>query len=205
MIRLNRAVLLLIDLQNDFCPGGALAVPQGDESIPVANKLMPYFNLVIASKDWHPADHSSFKSVSDAGLWPPHCIQQTPGASFHPDLKTHQITKIFCKGMDKTIDSYSAFYDNAHLQATGLGDYLKSQGIESIYLMGLATEYCVKYSCLDALKLNFKIYLITDGCRGIDSKDAENAFIEMRNAGVVLTDSKTIITGAANAMVEKIA
>jgi len=194
-----RKALILVDLQNDFCPGGELAVPDGSEVIPLANQLMMHFDFVIATQDWHPKDHISFasnhpkKRIGDVitihdqpqVLWPDHCIQNTNGARFHPQLITDKITKIILKGTSKNIDSYSAFYDNAHQQATGLFDYLTKHHIRSVYIMGLATDYCVKYSVLDALKLGFHVYVIEEACRGVNIKpdDIEKAFSEMRSKG----------------------
>ncbi len=192
--------LVLIDLQNDFCPGGNLAIHEGDQVIPIANRLQQKFDLVIATKDWHPQDHLSFASnhadrkigdvVMLSGLeqilWPDHCVQGTHGAEFHPELQTERIKIIFYKGTDKFIDSYSALYDNAHLRSTGLGEYLQAQQVNEIYMMGLATDYCVKYSALDAKKAGFDVCVMMDGCRGVELQkgDVERAIEEMRAAGV---------------------
>lgn len=201
--------LILVDLQNDFCPGGALAVPDGDAVVAVANQLQPYFDLVVATKDWHPLHHVSFASTH-AGrkvgdiitvdqipqvLWPDHCLQESHGSEFHSALDIRYIKKIFHKGVDVAIDSYSAFFDNEHLRSTGLGDYLRDAGFDHIYIMGLATDYCVKYSTMDALHLGFNVYVITDGCRGIDLKpgDIAQALNEMRDAGAILVTSDDII------------
>lgn len=173
------ACLLLIDLQNDFCAGGSLSVLNADEVIPIANKLMPQFTEVIASQDWHPFNHSSF-----IDLWPVHCVQNTKGAQFHPDLHIEKITKIIQKGTDVDIDSYSAFYDNNHAKSTGLTDYLRSKNITELYVMGLVTEYCVKFSCLDAIKDGFKVNLILEGCKGINQMNEEKALKEMEAQGV---------------------
>ena len=162
--------LILVDLQNDFLPGGALAVPEGDRVIPVANKLQAHFDLVVATRDWHPPDHSSFAAnhhgqkpgdwidldgVSQI-LWPPHCVQNSHGADLAAGLDTSKVRKVFFKGTDPRIDSYSTFFDNRHLKSTGLGDYLRERGVDEVYLMGLATDYCVKYSALDARGLGFR-------------------------------------------------
>lgn len=199
--------LLIVDVQKDFLPGGALAVPHGDEIIPVINALQKKFSRVIATKDWHPRAHISFASTHGKKpkeiievrgmrqeLWPDHCIQETEGAEFSSDLKTDQIEKVFFKGIDPSIDSYSAFYDNAHLRSTGLGEYLKEQGITEVYIVGLATDYCVKFSVLDACKLGLNIYVIVDGCRGINlkSKDVERALEEIKKAGATLLKSSEI-------------
>lgn len=205
----HKKALILVDLQNDFCPGGNLAVPGGDEIIPLANQLQAYFDLVIATQDWHPRDHMSFASshpgrrvgekISIKGmeqvLWPIHCVQDSPGAEFHPDLDTRKFSRIFYKGVDKAMDSYSAFFDNAHLRSTGLADYLRSENVEEVYVMGLATDYCVKFSSLDAKQLGFKVLLIEDGCRGVELKsgDIANSLAEMQAAGVELIHSSKIM------------
>ncbi len=185
----KKKALLLVDLQNDFCPGGSLAIAEGDAVIPIANQLQSYFDLVVASKDWHPKNHTSF-----VDLWPIHCVQHTAGSDFHESLDTARIDKIIFKGMDEAIDSYSAFFDNEHLRKTELDDYLKSENVTELYVMGLATDYCVKYSCLDAVKLGYKVYLIEDGCRGVGLKpnDISDAIEEMRNRGVIVIQSKEI-------------
>ena len=197
--------LLLVDLQNDFLPGGALAVPEGDQVIPVANRLMPHFELVVATKDWHPADHGSFASqhpgrqVGDIvqldgleqTLWPNHCIQGSPGADFPPDLQQDCIRAVFHKGTDPRIDSYSGLYDNAHRRSTGLAEYLREQGVAELHIMGLATDYCVKFTVLDAVASGFRVSVITDGCRAVNLKpgDDQQAFQAMRTAGAVLVAS----------------
>lgn len=197
--------LLLVDIQNDFLPGGALAVKNGGEILPIINNLVNYpFNLIVATKDWHPIDHSSFAATHnklpgeciiinemEQILWPLHCIQGTQGAEFHSILNTEKIDKIFYKGTDKVIDSYSAFYDNGHFKSTGLDKYLHDKGIKEIYIAGLTTDYCVKYSVLDALKLGFKVFVIMDACRGVDLKknDSYKALEEMRNAGAGMITS----------------
>jgi nicotinamidase/pyrazinamidase len=197
--------LILVDLQNDFCPGGALAVPQGDEVVAVANRLQPSFDLVVATQDWHPAGHASFaanhpgKSPGDVieldglqqVLWPVHCVQGTAGAELHPDLDRHRITRVFQKGTDCSIDSYSGFFDNGHRKATGLGDYLKGRGVTHVYVCGLATDYCVKFTALDAVELGLQTHLILDGCRGVELApgDLERAVNQMQSAGVHVSDS----------------
>lgn len=202
------AALLMVDLQNDFCQGGNLAVPDGDAVIAVANRLQPLFDMVIATKDWHPIDHGSFasnhpgKNIGDTVelntipqlLWPDHCVQDSQGAAFHPDLDTKKITKIIFKGTHKNIDSYSAFFDNAHLKETGLANYLRDHGIQTLYILGLATDYCVKYSCRDAVKSGFETYVIEDACRGVELKpgDVAAAFQEMRDEGVKIVRSNNI-------------
>jgi nicotinamidase/pyrazinamidase len=195
----KNTALLLVDLQNDFCPGGNLAVPDGNEVIAIANQLMPKFTHVIATQDWHPVGHGSFAETHENQqvgnlielegiqqiLWPVHCVQGTAGAEFHSDLNLNGIHEIFHKGAHKTLDSYSAFFDNDHRHSTGLAEYLMGQNIQSLYIMGLATDYCVKYTILDALKTGFKVYLIVDGCRGVElhEGDIKAAINEMEKAG----------------------
>lgn len=174
--------LILVDIQNDFLPGGRLAVSRGDEVIAVANRMQKIFDRVFASQDWHPSDHKSF-AVNHPGtkigeviplegllqiLWPAHCVQGTPGAELAPSLDKKKIERIFRKGTDPKIDSYSVFFDNAHRKDTGLSAFLKNEGIQEIYLMGLATDYCVKFSALDAVREGFVTYVIEDGCRGVN-------------------------------------
>jgi len=200
--------LILVDLQYDFCPGGALAVARGDETVQVANKLLPYFSTVVATQDWHPADHGSFASqhpgkrpgeMIELGgmpqvLWPPHCVQGTHGAALHSDLARAKITEVFPKGTDRTIDSYSGFFDNGHKKPTGLADWLRERWITRVYVMGLATDYCVKATALDARKLGFDTWVIEDGCRAVEvaAGDGDRAIAEMREAGVTIVESGTI-------------
>lgn len=199
--------LILVDIQNDFCPGGALAVSEGNEVVGIANQLMPKFDLVVATQDWHPAGHKSFasqnnKSIGDVfdlnGIqqiaWPDHCIQNTHGAEFVAELNANHINKIFPKGTDTEIDSYSGFFDNDHRNATGLGAFLKEKNGTEVFIMGLATDYCVKFTALDAIKLGFKTKLIIDGCRGVELSpgDIETAITEMKNAGVEIVRSSEI-------------
>lgn len=194
------ACLILIDLQNDFMPGGALAVPRGHEVLEVANRLTARFGHVVASQDWHPADHGSFASQHpgrspgevialdgiDQALWPDHCVQHTAGAEFHPALNRDRIDTVFRKGTDRHVDSYSAFFDNARRRSTGLGDYLRRRGEEEVCLLGLATEYCVRFSALDAVSLGLRTRVVRAGCRGLDlvAGDVERAWEELRAAGV---------------------
>lgn len=200
--------LILIDLQNDFCPGGALAVEEGGHVIPIANQLMDHADLVIATQDWHPASHESFAanhSKKNPGdvidlyglsqvLWPVHCVQDSFGAEFVRELNTSKVEHVFTKGTDPNIDSYSGFFDNGHRKATGLGDFLQGKNVESVYLMGLATDYCVKFTALDALKLGFETHLIINGCRGVNLQpgDSEKALKEMQERGVKLITSTEI-------------
>ncbi len=178
--------LLLIDIQNDFLPGGALAVQKGDLVIPIANQLMGKFKHVIASQDWHPKDHSSFKTT-----WPVHCVQGSHGAEFPETLHTDRIEKVIKKGEHKEVDSYSAFFDNDHQTETELLEYLREQKIDALFVMGLATDYCVKFTVLDALDQGFKVYVITDGCQGVNvgRGDAEKALKKMRQKGAKLVHS----------------
>lgn len=202
-------VLLLIDLQIDFCPGGALEVKEGDQVIPIANALMEKFDLIVATQDWHPADHGSFAAnhpwrkpgqVIDLHglqqvLWPIHCVQGSFGAKFHPKLNAANITKVFVKGTDATIDSYSGFFDNGHRKATGLGDYLKEQGVTQVFVMGLATDYCVKFTALDSIELGFETYLIEDASRGVNLQagDVDEAVSEMKAKGVNIIQSASLL------------
>jgi nicotinamidase/pyrazinamidase len=201
--------LILVDLQNDFLPGGSLAVTEGDPIVPVVNRLQPRFELIVATQDWHPANHGSFAAnhpgkapgamIELRGLpqilWPAHCVQGTPGASFAPGLRPAGWARIFPKGTDPGVDSYSGFFDNGHRQATGLGEYLRAQGVTDVYLAGLATDYCVKFTALDAVKLGFRTHLIVDACRGVNLQagDIDRAVEEMRAAGVRITNSETIL------------
>jgi nicotinamidase/pyrazinamidase len=194
--------LLLIDIQNDFLPGGALAVPHGDEVVPVANRLMPRFHLVVATQDWHPANHRSFASqhpgkqagdvIELAGLpqvlWPDHCVQGTAGADFAPGLSRQEIQHVVQKGTDPAIDSYSGFFDNARRHATGLETYLRSRGIDEVHLVGLATDYCVRATAIDARSLGFRAVVYLSGVRGVEraAGDCQRALEEMRAAGVEL-------------------
>jgi len=205
----HQSALILVDLQNDFCEGGALEVSGGASVIPLANKLNDSFELIVATQDWHPANHASFASnhlghgIGDVVrtdkilqiLWPNHCIQHSFGAEFHPDLDLSRVARIFHKGVECEIDSYSAFFDNEHLRSTGLGEYLRELGVSDVYILGLATDYCVKYSALDAKQLGFNTYVIADACRGVDlaEGDSVKAIDEMRAAGIEIISSKNII------------
>lgn len=199
--------LLLVDLQYDFLPGGALAVRDGDRVLPVALELMTHFDFVVASQDWHPADHMSFATQHPGRkigevieleglpqvLWPEHCVQGSRGAELHDSLDQRKIDRIFRKGTNRAIDSYSTFFDNDHRQSTGLADYLRERGVRRVYIAGLATDYCVKFSALDACELGYETYLIQDGCRGVElaAGDVAAALREMEAAGVVLSDSRS--------------
>ncbi|WP_171172068.1 bifunctional nicotinamidase/pyrazinamidase [Ruegeria sp. HKCCA0370] len=193
--------LLVIDVQNDFCPGGALAVAEGDEIVAPINAMMDEFDAVILTQDWHPAGHSSFASSHDGKnpfdlvdmpygpqvLWPDHCVKGTRGAGFHPELRTDG-DLILRKGFRSAIDSYSAFFENDHQTPTGLKGYLDTRGIDRLTLVGLATDYCVRYSAVDAARLGFDVTVRMGACRAIDM-DGSLAAAEqaMRDAGVALT------------------
>ena len=200
--------LILVDIQNDFLPSGALPVPHGDEVVPVANRVMPAFSLVVATQDWHPRDHGSF-AANHAGkqpgdviqlhglsqiLWPVHCVQNSAGAEFAAGLQSHLISAVFPKGIDPTIDSYSGFFDNQQRRSTGLADYLAQHQVSEVYIVGLATDYCVKFTALDARRLGLKTTLIEDGCRGVNMQpdDVASAIREMRDAGVAIVSSEQI-------------
>jgi nicotinamidase/pyrazinamidase len=200
-----KSALLLVDIQNDFCPGGALPVPEGDLIVPVINELMGLFPVVVATKDWHPPGHISFASrygkpvlttvdtpYGPQILWPNHCVQETLGSDFHPALVTAPIRHVVYKGTNVEIDSYSTFFDNARRQQTDLHRYLQDAGVTDIYLCGLATDYCVFYSSLDALELGYAVWVIEDACRGVNvqADDSANALREIVAHGgrLVMTD-----------------
>jgi nicotinamidase/pyrazinamidase len=197
---MSKSALIIVDVQNDFIPGGALAVPEGDKVVPIINRLQPNFDLVVATQDFHPSGHGSFAS-SHAGkkpgditrlaglpqiLWPDHCVQGTPGVEFVNELETARFARIFQKGTDPGIDSYSGMYDNGHQKSTGLSEYLKEQGVTDLYLVGLATDYCVKFTALDAVKEGFKVHVIREACRGVNllPRDVDRSIDQMRKAGV---------------------
>jgi nicotinamidase/pyrazinamidase len=200
--------LLLVDIQNDFCAGGALAVPDGDAVVSVANALCARFDRVVATQDWHPPSHLSFAANHPGKrpfelteldglpqvLWPPHCVQGTPGAEFHAALDRSRLGRVFQKGTDPRIDSYSGFYDNGHRKATGLGDYLKSVGVTDLVVLGLATDYCVKWTALDARQLGFGVRVVEDGCRGVAlaPQDVPNALAAMAAAGARIVRSHEV-------------
>jgi nicotinamidase/pyrazinamidase len=193
--------LIVIDVQNDFCPGGALAVAGGDEIIPVVNGLIGAFDHVVLTQDWHPAGHSSFASshdgkspfetirmdYGDQTLWPDHCVQGTSGADFHASLDVTRAQMIVRKGFRASIDSYSAFFENDHRTPTGLAGYLRERGLSDLTLVGLATDYCVAYSAIDAARLGFSVTVRMDACRAIDLGGSLATMTEtMKDAGVVL-------------------
>jgi nicotinamidase/pyrazinamidase len=197
--------LIIVDVQNDFCPGGALAVPEGDKIIPVINKLSGKFERVVATQDWHPTDHMSFaanhpgKKVYDIieykgteqVLWPEHCVSGTTGAKFHPELNTVNVDLILRKGINPEIDSYSAFRENDKSTLTGLEGYLKTLEIKETYLCGLALDYCVFYSAMDAKELGFETYVIIDGTKGIDSPEGniDKSLAIMKKKGIQIIQS----------------
>ena len=197
--------LLIIDVQNDFCAGGSLEVPEGDRIVPVINRLVAGFPVVVATQDWHPSDHASFASnnpgkkpfeVIDRGgisqtLWPDHCVPGTPGAELHPELDLRQVDLILRKGTRRELDSYSAFFENDRRTPTGLGAYLRERGVERVYLTGLAADVCVYYSATDALRLGFAVTLVQDATRGLDAPPGSLGarLAEMRDAGVAVVQS----------------
>jgi nicotinamidase/pyrazinamidase len=204
----NKRILIIVDLQNDFIPEGALAVNEGDRIIPLINKLQEKFDLVVATQDWHPEDHASFAKVHGKQpgdvillngmpqvLWPVHCVQNTWGARLVSTFDTHKIDRVFFKGVDKKIDSYSAIYDNAKLRGTGLEEYLLEKNIQEIFIAGLATDYCVKYTALDAHALGYSTTVILDACRGVEltSGDIDKAIEEMKSAGIKIVFSKEFL------------
>jgi nicotinamidase/pyrazinamidase len=199
----EQSALLVVDVQNDFCPGGALGVPDGDAVLPVANRLMQRFAHVVLTQDWHPPGHFSFASshpgkqpfdtvqmpYGGQTLWPDHCVQASNGAAFHPDLMTDQAQLVIRKGFRPAIDSYSAFYENDRTTPTGLAGYLRERGIVHLTMVGLAYDFCVLYSALDARKLGFAVTVVAAGCRAIDLDGSAAAATEaMQSAGVVLID-----------------
>ncbi len=201
--------LLIVDIQNDFCPGGALAVPKGDEIIPTVNKLINYFDVIIQTQDWHPKGHLSFASSHDNKnpydtvetdygiqvLWPDHCIQGTKGADFHSDLITDKTQVIIRKGFRKEIDSYSTFFENDQKTTTGLTGYLKQRNIKELYTVGLATDFCVKWSVLDGIDEGFTMHIVEDAVKGIDlDGSVDAAWKEMEAKGAVITTSQEILS-----------
>ncbi|QDL91530.1 bifunctional nicotinamidase/pyrazinamidase [Paroceanicella profunda] len=197
---MHDTALLMIDIQTDFCPGGALAVAGGDEVVPLVNRLQDAYPVRVLTQDWHPAGHSSFAashpgaepfslvemSYGPQVLWPTHCVQGTAGAEFHPDLR-RDADLVLRKGFRPGIDSYSAFFENDHETPTGLGGYLRERGVEAVALCGLATDFCVKFSALDAIRLGFGVTLLAEACRGIDmAGSVAAAMAELRAAGVVV-------------------
>lgn len=201
----RNSALLVIDVQNDFCPGGALAVAGGDEVVPVINRIMSKFSLVVATRDWHPEGHVSFASrhpgkhpletVNVGGvdqiLWPDHCIKGSPGAEFHPNLDIRYVNLILHKGVRPDLDSYSAFFENDHETSTGLAAYLQGLGFDTVCVCGLAEDVCVRYTAVDARRLGLQTYVIADAARAV-GPEAGRARDEMRAAGVIYVDSKAL-------------
>ena len=197
----NTDCLLIIDVQNDFCSGGALAVPDAEAILPLINKLSDQFQNVVLTQDWHPAQHSSFASEHDEKnpfdtitlpygeqtLWPDHCIQGSDGARFHPELSTDAARLIIRKGFRRSIDSYSAFFENDHTTDLGLTGYLRTQNIKRLVCVGLAFDYCVRFSAIDARQQGFDVCVVSDACRGINADDSNaHAQQAMQNAGVLV-------------------
>ena len=213
------AALIVVDVQNDFCPGGALAVPDGDAVVAVANALMHKYDTVVLTQDWHPVDHGSFAAnhpgrspgevIDLAGLdqilWPVHCVQGTEGAAFHPDLHTATAAAVFRKGTDAKIDSYSGFHANGHRRATGLADWLRERAIGAVTICGLATDYCVRFTALDAVREGFEVTLVLDGCRGVELSpgDTAGAVAALRAAGVrVVRSAELLAAGPVDVLAE---
>lgn len=200
--------LIVVDIQNDFVEGGALAVPGGLSIIPTVNQLMKEFPLVVATQDFHPSDHGSFADNHpnqnlydvinldglDQVLWPRHCVQDTPGSEFVQGLDIRNFDKVVPKGTEANIDSYSGFFDNGHRKSTGLADYLRSKGVTEVFVCGIATDFCVKFTALDAVAEGFRTYLVEDACRGVNlaPDDVKNAVLEMEAAGVQVMQSALI-------------
>lgn len=208
---MGKPALLVVDIQNDFCPGGALAVPEGDRIIPVLNDLAARFDHVLLTQDWHPPGHHSFASAHPGRhpfdtvelaygpqiLWPDHCIQGTPGADFHPDFHVDRAELIIRKGFRPEIDSYSAFFENDHRTPTGLAGYLRERGIDTLYMAGLATDFCVHWSAVDGRRLGFEVYVVEDASRGIDTAGSmADALARMRAAGVGLVGAADVTAAA---------
>ena len=207
-IKPNSTALLIVDVQNDFIPGGALEVKEGDQIIPLINLIQGKFKHVIATQDFHPTDHGSFASQYegkspgefvklgglDQILWPDHCVQGTFGAEFHRDLDQSSWEAIFQKGKNPEVDSYSGFFDNARRGDTGLNEYLKSKGIETVFVCGLALDYCVKFTAMDAKSLGFETYLIEDATRAVNifPEDGQKALEEMKNSGIKICTHKEL-------------
>lgn len=202
------SALIIVDLQNDFLPGGPLAVPEGDAVIPVINGLLRRFPLVVATRDWHPPNHVSFvenhpgyaagDTIVVGGtrqvLWPTHCVQQTPGARLAESLNVTPIACVFEKGTDPAVESYSGFFDNNREHDTGLHDYLQEQGVSRLYIVGLATDVCVRATALDAARLGYQTHVVRDACRAVNLQpgDGARALDELRQAGVKIVASDAV-------------
>jgi len=204
--------LLIVDVQNDFCPGGALEVPAGDRVVPVINRLINEFDIIIQTQDWHPAGHHSFASAhpgkepydtvnmeyGEQVLWPDHCVQGNRGADFHPELNTTKTQAIIRKGFRKKIDSYSAFFENDQETMTGLTGYLRERDVKTLYATGLALDFCVKWSVLDGISQGFELYIVEDAVKGIDlNGSVEAAWNEMKEKGTKTVRSGEILKQAA--------
>jgi nicotinamidase/pyrazinamidase len=205
----SNAAMIVVDVQNDFCPGGSLAVPRGGEVVKIINGLMDRFPMVVATQDWHPEGHVSFASSHPGRnpfdtirlgdqmqvLWPDHCVSGTEGSEFHPDLDTASFRAVFRKGFHREMDSYSTFFENDRTTPTGLEYYLKGLGLGEVYLAGLATDFCVYFSAVDAARIGFHVSVIEDACRGIDTPPGSLAakMDEMRSAGVRLLQSGDVL------------
>lgn len=203
-----KKALLIVDIQNDFMPGGALGVSDGHLIIPLINQLQEKFDMIIATKDWHPKNHLSFASQHvgkkaydsiildgiEQTLWPDHCVQNSYGADFHSDLSIKKISKIIYKGMNRNVDSYSGFWDNNKKDKTELGEYLRALYIDSLYIVGLAIDYCVKYTALDGIKAGFNIYVIEEACQGVNLKktDTSDSIREMITNGIQIIHSNAL-------------
>ena len=198
--------LIIVDIQNDFIPGGSLPVEDGESIIPLVNEIQSKFELVVATQDWHPHDHKSFASMHEGKkpfdvielngltqvLWPDHCVQNSAGADFHPALHTSRIEAIFRKGMDPEIDSYSGFFDNGHRKSTGLAGYLRERAVQEVYVCGLAADYCVYFTALDALREQFRTFYIKDATRYIDEKGFKNALSTLAAGGAMVIHSTEV-------------
>ncbi len=203
-----KKALVLVDIQNDFLPGGALAVPDGDAIIPLINALIPKFDIVVATQDYHPADHGSFAKNHDGKaigeiidlnglqqiLWPIHCVQGAKGSDFAADLSMSRVDKIFTKGEDKSVDSYSGFFDNGKQNPSGLAEFLNDAGVDRLFVVGLATDYCVKYTAIDAFELGFETIVISDATRAVNLNpgDFDKAISEMHSLGIKIMSSGEI-------------
>jgi nicotinamidase/pyrazinamidase len=215
----GKRALVLVDIQNDFMPDGALPTQDGYDVVPVANALAQHFEIVVATKDWHPPGHISFASSHEGKepfdtielhgaqqtLWPDHCVQNTKGAELVPDLKIEPIQEIVEKGVDPEVDSYSGFFDNQKMRATGLGDWLKDRGVTDVYLVGVATDVCVLFTALDARELGFETWLVRDGTRGVEAQegDVERAIGRMKEVGVRVIDSEDVTGPRPGAATER--
>lgn len=201
--------LVIVDVQNDFIPGGSLAVPEGDKVIALINKIQPLFDLVVVTQDWHPLDHISFASShpgktlfekitladgTEQTLWPDHCVQETPGAMLHPDLDTRRVAAIFRKGMNPGVDSYSGFYDNNHMVSTGLAGYLREKGASEVWFCGLAGDICVYFSIHDALKEGFMAGMIDDASMPLDKQAFAGMKEELAKKGVRIASSEELLS-----------